>query len=171
MPGGGYCFPDGYRTINTATSEDFIGWTKGQLLDFGDAPKVQLYTHATQPYYRAPHIFVGFPLRYIPWHKSAEEKHAFGELSDVLFMSSRDGLHFQLWDEAFIRPGLQKRGIEHNRWGGHVNNTVAAGILETKSDIPGAPNDLSIYSTEGYYSGEGCQLRRFTLRIDGFVSV
>jgi len=25
--GGGYHFPDGYRTIATATSEDFIQWT------------------------------------------------------------------------------------------------------------------------------------------------
>jgi hypothetical protein len=48
---------------------------------------------------------------------------------------------------------------------------IAWGILETRSDIPGTPNELSLYSMEGYYQGESCQMRRFTLRIDGFVSV
>jgi len=48
---------------------------------------------------------------------------------------------------------------------------TAWGILVTRSDVPGTPDELSIYSAEGYYTGESCQLRRFTLRIDGFVSV
>jgi hypothetical protein len=48
---------------------------------------------------------------------------------------------------------------------------TAWGILLTKSDVPGTPDELSIYSSEGYYRGESCQLRRYTLRIDGFVSV
>ena len=80
-------------------------------------------------------------------------------------MTSRDGLRFNRWGEAFIRPGLQKE-----RWINR-NNMTAWGILETQSDIPGTPNELSIYSTEGYYRGNACRLRRFTLRIDGFVSI
>ena len=32
-----------------------------------------------------------------------------------------------------------------------------------------APDELSIYSTEGYYQGDACRLRRFTVRMDGFV--
>ena len=80
-------------------------------------------------------------------------------------MTSRDGRNFHRWDEALIRPGLQKE-----RWVNR-NNYPAWGIVVTKSDIPGAPDELSIYTTEGYYVGESCQLRRHTIRIDGFVSV
>ena len=48
---------------------------------------------------------------------------------------------------------------------------VSGSIVETKSHTPGAPNELSIYSIEGYYSGKSSQLRRFTLRLDGFVAL
>jgi hypothetical protein len=79
-------------------------------------------------------------------------------------MTSRDGLHFKRWGEAFVRPGLQD-----SRWENR-NNMTAWGILETAPDIPGTPNELSIYTTEGYYVGPE-HLRRHTVRLDGFVSV
>ena len=43
--------------------------------------------------------------------------------------------------------------------------------METKSDIAGEPNELSIYANEGARRGKGNRLRRYTLRIDGFVSM
>jgi hypothetical protein len=79
-------------------------------------------------------------------------------------MSSRDGRHWRRWGEAFLRPGLQKE-----RWINR-NNMIAWGILATKSQIAGLPDELSIYSSEGYYV-ENCRLRRHTLRMDGFVSI
>jgi hypothetical protein len=48
---------------------------------------------------------------------------------------------------------------------------TAWGIVETRPAIPGTPNELSVYSTEGYYQGEFCQIRRYSLRLDGFVSL
>ncbi|MBC7289373.1 MAG: hypothetical protein H5T86_15295, partial [Armatimonadetes bacterium] len=59
-------FRDGVRDILTATSPDFINWDdeKQQWLDYGDAPKEHLYTNAIQPYFRAPHILLGFPNRF-----------------------------------------------------------------------------------------------------------
>ena len=47
---------------------------------------------------------------------------------------------------------------------------TAWGILETANDLPTAPKELSIFTTEGYYRGDACRLRRFTVRVDGFVS-
>ena len=35
----------------------------------------------------------------------------------------------------------------------------------------GAPDEISIYATEHYWRGAYSNLRRFTLRVDGFVSV
>jgi hypothetical protein len=86
------------------------------------------------------------------------------DYSDTGFISSRDGRHFKVWPEAFIRPGLVQKG----RWV-YGDNFLALGIIETKSSIPGAPNELSVYANEGLW--RTVSLRRYTLRIDGFVSV
>ena len=161
---------DGVRAIMTCTSKDFLTWTEPVWLEYPGAPKEHLYTNAVTPYYRAPHIFVGFPKRFLPSRRVVEHVHP--GVSDGLFMSSRDGRTFRRWAEAFIRPGLQR-----DRWVCR-NNMTAWGIIETRAalgdtmrhGVP-SPNELSVYATEGYYSGASCQLRRYTLRIDGFVSV
>ena len=149
-------FRAGFRDIKTSTSKDFILWTKPKWLDYGDAPKEHLYTNQIQPYYRAPHIFVGFPTRYIP-HR--------GSLTEGLFMTSRDGLNFHRWGEAIIRPG-QNTTKWQNR-----SNYIWLGMLETQSNLPGAPKELSVYSNESYYQGRGTKTRRYTYRIDGFLSL
>ena len=46
---------------------------------------------------------------------------------------------------------------------------TAKGILETENDLPTAPKELSIFSSEGFYDTTA-QLRRYTLRLDGFVA-
>ena len=58
-------FSNGVRTIRTSTSTDFRNWTTGQWADFGDAPPEHLYTNATWPYFRAPHIYLAFPRRFL----------------------------------------------------------------------------------------------------------
>ena len=150
------------RDIKTAVSDDFITWSDPVWLDCGDAPVEHLYINQITPYYRAPHIYLGFPKRFTPGRTEADG--AKGGLSDSVFMSSRDGRNFKRWGEAFIRPGLQKE-----RWINR-NNMIAWGLVETEADVAGAPPEISLYSMEGYYRGESCQLRRFTLRRDGFVS-
>ena len=149
-------FKEGVRDIKTATSKDFIHWSEGQWLEYPGAPAEQIYTNQVLPYFRAPHIFLGFPTRYLKDR---------GQITEGLFMSSRDGNAFHRWGEAFIRPGLNQ-----DRWGNRCNY-IWHGLIETASDLPGAPNELSLYSTEHYYEGNANRVRRFALRMDGFVSV
>ena len=149
-------FKDGIRDIRTATSDDFMNWTDPGWLEYPEASKEHLYTNQIMPYYRAPHIFIGFPTRYIPQRKS---------LTEGLFMSSRDGRTFHRWPEAFIRPGLLP-GKWQNR-----SNYIWWGLVETESPHPGGPDQLSLYVNEGYYEGESSRIRRYTIRIDGFVSL
>ena len=149
-------FHDGIRGIKTATSPDFAEWTPGKWLDFDDACDDQLYTNQILPYERAPHIYVGFPTRFVPDR---------GQITEGLFMSSRDGVRFQRFDEAFLRPGPNR-----DRWGNRCCY-IWQGVIETPSDVPGGENELSIFSTEHYYMGNANMVRRFTLRQDGFVSV
>jgi len=148
-------FHDGVRDIKAATSKDFVNWSKGQWLDYGDAPREHLYTNQVQAYYRAPKLFVGFPTRYLPDR---------GSIVEGLFITSRDGLRFRRWGEAVIRPGANG-----DKWGNRCNY-IWLGMVETASSLPGAPNEISIYSNEGYYEGRGAKTRRYTYRIDGFVS-
>ena len=180
----GYRFRDGYRGISTTTSADALAWAPKRLLNYGDSPKTEMYDPAIVIYDRAPHLFVGFPLRYLVSRGATEGTQVWSEVSDIMFMTSRDGFQWHRWPEAMLRPGpqIQPSGDErrqgdrvarpdHYRWGGHCNTMVGGGVVETASDTPGAPNELSIYSIEGYYSGSTSHLRRFTFRLDGFVSV
>ena len=99
-------------------------------------------------------------------HRRAKAVERYGTaITDGLFMSSRDGLVFKRWGEAFVRPGIERNdnwiyGDGYQNWG----------IIETKSDVPNAPNELSVYYIENNWK-PSCRLRRFTLRLDGFVSV
>src|SRR5262249_25124578 len=104
----------------------------------------QLYTNQVIPYYRAPHIFLGFPTRYLDrgWTESAKALPRYDyrqlrgarsrregtALTEALLMSSRDGSRFHVWADAFIRPGLRARdnwfyGDNYQNWG----------LVETKS--------------------------------------
>lgn len=95
---------------------------------------------------------------------SASERYG-SALTDTVLMTSRDGVNFRRWNEAFIRPGIEREGT----WNyGHL--FTAWHIVETKSNLPGAPNELSLYSGENYWTGNSATLRRYTLRLDGFVS-
>ena len=58
-------FHNGIRDIRVATSPDFRTWTEPVLLQFPDAPDEALYTNQILPYERAPHLFLGFPTRYV----------------------------------------------------------------------------------------------------------
>ena len=83
--------------------------------------------------------------------------------TDTALMTSRDGRTFDLWGEAFIRPGPVQKGRWH-----YGANSAALGILET-ADEAGAP-ELSLYVKEGGWDVPS-QLRRYTLRVDGFASM
>jgi len=149
-------FRDGRRDIRTATSKDFLHWTDPVWLAYPGAPREHLYTNQIGPYYRAPHIFLGFPARYLP---------ARGSIVEGLLMSSRDGRSFHRWPEALIRPGLNR-----DKWRNR-SNYIWWGLLETPSSLPGAVKEISLYVNEGYYAGGSTRIRRYTIRLDGFVSV
>ena len=172
----------GLRGIKTATSQDFITWTKGEWLGYPGAPDEQLYTNQIAPYARAPHIFIGFPMRYTDrgWvHSTAklpglEERQArtnasprYGSVvTDGLLMTSRDGQTFKRWGEAIIRPGPARA----NSWT-YGDNLISWGMLPTKSELPRSPDELSIYAIEGYWNGKSQNFRRYSFRVDGFASI
>ncbi len=175
-------FTEGRRDILTATSKDFLHWTEPVPLVYPGAPKEHLYTNQIKPYYRAPHIFIGFPTRYIDrgWSKSMESlpevEHRrlrssvsprYGTaVTEGLLMTSRDGITFHRWAEAFLRPGPERP----HSWA-YGNQYIAWHVVETDSHLEGSPRELSLYASDSYWTGKSSRLRRYTLRLDGFVSV
>jgi len=182
-------FRNDIRVVNRAVSDDFLHWTNEGEIRFpeGQEPTLreQLYTNQIQPYYRAPHIYVGFPARYVdngmtattPLLPEWEERQARMKifkggdrlgtaLTDSVLITSRDGLNFTRADDVFIAPGLR---TEHNWFYG--DNYLAWNIVETKSPDDDSPDELSIYSMESTNTNNDARLRRYALRIDGFGSI
>jgi hypothetical protein len=87
-------------------------------------------------------------------------------VTDAVFMTSRDGVTFKRWGEAFIRPGPRQR----QSWV-YGDNFVFWGMVETQSPLDDAPDEISLYATESYWEGTDTKVRRYASRVDGFVSV
>ncbi len=150
-------FREGVRDIMTSTSPDFIHWTEPQWLDYGEAPPEHLYTNAITPYFRAPHIYLGFPNRFVPTRKKIPSHPEMG-INDALLMSSRDMIHFQRWREAFLRPTL-----DPENWTDR-NNYIAWGL------VPLNEREIGLYATD-HNRHPGACLVLYTVRVDGFASL
>ena len=172
------------RDVRVTTSEDFKTWTAPMLIGLKD-DRVQLYTNNVIPYPRAPHIFVGFPVRYNErkaWTPNYDELCGLEDrirrrdqctareglvVTDCLFMCSRDGYNFNRYDEAFLRPP-----VEHEYSWVYGDCYMAQGLVETASDIPGADTEYSFYVSENWRAANGYnKFARYTIRKDGFVSL
>ena len=173
------------RDVMTETSATFSkGWTEPVFLDYTPARGGELYTNQITQYERAPHYFLGFPTRYedrgltpstkyLPQWDYRQSRSALSTregtaVTEGLFMASRDGGTFRVFEEAFVRPGLRTR----DSWF-YGDNYQNLGLVQTASAIaPDAPDELSMYLTEGtLQNGKPAKLRRYTLRLDGFVSI
>lgn len=180
--------PEGIRTIRTATSADLRTWSGHRDLDYGDAPVEQLYTNVVSPWPAAPHLLIGLPTRYqerkpgssldaLPESAARRlrmraDKRLGTAITEAVLMTSRDGEHFTRWLEGFLRPGPERPGT----WQ-YGQQYIARGIVTTKSDLPGAADEYSLYASENHWPSEAhwsphvTRLRRYTIRRDGFVSL
>lgn len=158
----------GFRTVSRAVSQDFLHWSEPVAMTFGDTPPEHLYTSQTHPYFRAPHLYVALPMRFLPGRKVLTDAQAralgvdpgYGsDCAEAVFMTSRGGARFtRTFMEGFIRPGP-----DLGNWASRAGLT-ALGI------VPTGPGELSIYK-QAHYAQPTCHLLRYALRTDGFASV
>jgi len=177
-------YVDGVRQIERAVSDDFVHWSRDGLLDFGGGGPTlgeQFYVNQIKPYYRAEHILIGFPARYcdrgvtpstykLPEPEFRKQRFAVSPrygtaVTDSVLITSRDGKTFRRSDDVFLRPGLRTR----YNWS-YGDNYLAWHVVETAPTEDDSPRELSLYATEAYFTQDFSRLRRYTLRIDGFVS-
>jgi hypothetical protein len=145
------------RAVATASSDDFVHWSDPTPIELGNTPLEHFYTNATLPYFRAPHYYFSFPKRFIPNRRRLPDEEEMG-VSEGIFLSSRDGLHFdRTFMEAFIRPGRDSLN-----WGDRSNMPVW-GIVQT------APDEMSVYFSQ-HYGYPTNHVRRGVLRLDGIAS-
>ena len=167
----------GRRSTSRATSEDFLAWSEQTLMSYSDTgstvPSQHLYTNQTQPYFRAPHIYVAMPGRIHFGRRplSADQARFFeaevepisggaGDVSDGVLLTSRAGstTYEFTFKESFVRPGP---GDEN--WTSRCNYP-ALGVVQT------GPAEMSIY-VQRRYGQKTAHLERMTLRLDGFASL
>ena len=171
------------RDIRRFTSPDFINWSEPEYIQYEVEPKNHLYKNSAIPYFRRPDHILMFAKRFLPdrkfdpdwpdlyrdpppnWPDCSEVKvpgttqiYGCAGLSDILFMFSRDGLHFRRFQEAFIRPGLDRLN-----WHGRA-------IEVGPSLVPSGEGEMSLYYIENYGT-PSVRIRRGALRTDGFVSL
>lgn len=163
----------GYRWIDRATSQDFLHWSDPEPMQYGDTPAEHLYTSSTTPYFRAPHLYVALPSRFMEGSDAVtqQQKSEIGVhemyvpsgsgFSDMPLMTTRGGNSYQrTFMESFIPVGIGLRN-----WTSRANYP-AVGIVAT----PDSQTEMSIYVSReiGYPT---VNLTRYTLRYDGFISV
>uniref|UniRef100_UPI00404A34A5 hypothetical protein n=1 Tax=Cephaloticoccus sp. TaxID=1985742 RepID=UPI00404A34A5 len=168
----------GYRTIARVTSPDLINWSKPQRMSFGNTPLEHLYTNHTRPYFRAPHLYISTPMRFVPDRRflsdeelaaqqvgkgflsiSGEAHSIPNEVADTVLMTSRGGSRYdRTFMESFVRPGLDK-----GNWVSR-NGIPATGFVQT------GPAEMSMYVGQNYVQPTA-HLARYSLRLDGFGSV
>ena len=68
---------------------------------------------------------------------------------------------FQRYPAAVI-PQTAPKDRNHNR-----SNYMVWGMFQ----LPGKPNEISVYGTENYYERTPGRVRRFVYRVDGFVAL
>ncbi len=178
---------DRVRDIKYMESTDFRNWSKPILLNYGESEEYELYTNEIMKYPRAPHMFIGFPMRYVQrndFGKNFEQMN--GEegvrlrkdriekkelrmgtaITDCLFMCSRDGLSWKRYDEMFL-----EREQEHTyNWAYGDFSTPIYPFRQTKMPAPWEGDELSFYVQEGPCMPIPHTLYRHSIRLDGFAS-
>lgn len=152
-------FSNKVRAVQSCTSSDFLAWSDGVAHKYAEGvPMEHFYTSATVPCPTAPHLFLSFPKRFITSRKKVPDHEGPG-VSDAVFMSSRDGVH---WDrpflEAWVRPGPDLKNWTDR------NNMTANGIVVT------GEGEWSLYISE-HYRHPDHSIRRLTVRKQGFASM
>jgi hypothetical protein len=163
----------GCRSVARTTSKDLMTWTPSEPMTYGDTPREQFYTNNTQPYFRAPHLYLAPAARFMEGRQVITETQAldlgmkalgphlyFKDCSDGVLLTSRAGttVYDRAFMESFVRPGLG-----YGNWVSRTNYPLT-GIL------PAGDGRIQMFVSR-HYMQDSWHIERLLLRTDGFASV
>jgi len=164
--------PPFQRYIARATSRDFLHWenieTMEVIHDGQPAPFEQFYTNQTSTYFRAPHIYIATPARFMEGRQVLTAEQAteanvdpgyFKDCSDAVLLTSRGGNRY---DRTFMEP-LIRPGIGLQNWVSRTN-------YPARNLVPTGATEMSLYVNANYATPDA-ELRRYTFRLDGLASL
>ncbi len=149
----------GCRAIQSCTSTDFINWSDPVPNSYigKDEMTEHYYTNATRPVPGAEHIYVSFPMRFMPDRKKLGDYDNKG-VSDAVFMSSRDGVNWSNpFKTAWISPSLNERNWTQR------NYITVSGIVDA--------GDEFYFYVEEKYMWDDCSIVRYSIPKYRFGSV
>ncbi|MBQ7160644.1 MAG: S-layer homology domain-containing protein [Clostridia bacterium] len=152
------------RDIRYTESEDFKNWTTPVPLNYiGQDDDQQMYANAITPYYRSNGLYIGIPTRY-NIRSVDPENGAIDAYTDNLFMASRDLVNWKRYDSRYMMPFDRVASLEYG------DCYPCVGMIETATVDGG--KELSLYMKEkASYGEDETVLYRYSLRLDGFVSL
>lgn len=160
--------PKGFRTVARTTSTNFLDWSEPERMTFGGTAPEHLYTNQTQAYFRAPQIYIGLPMRFLPGRQVLDNTQAAAlkvskgyatDCAETVLLTSRGGNAYNReFLEGFLRPGT-----DLGNWASRAG-IAALGIVQT------GPAEMSIYK-QAHYAQPSAHLVRYALRLDGFASI
>jgi hypothetical protein len=168
-----YRFWDSKRTVARTTSKDFFSWSAPVPMTYGDTPREHLYTNNTEPYFRAPHLYIALAARFMQGRRvvtkaqaqviglKSSHGHSYAnDCSDGVLLTTRAGSsrYDRTFMAAFVRPGP---GIQN--WVSRTNYPLT-GIFPCK------PDGMMFWVSRNYMQ-ETWHIERLLLRLDGFASV
>jgi hypothetical protein len=160
--------PKGFRTVARSTSTNFLDWSEPERMSFGETAPEHLYTNQTQAYFRAPQIYIGLPMRFLPGRKVLDSDQAAAlnvskgyatDCAETVLLTSRGG---NAYDREFLE-GFLRPGTDLGNWASRAG-IAALGI------VPTGPAEMSIYK-QAHYAQPSAHMVRYALRLDGFASI
>ncbi len=162
------------RSVARMTSEDFYTWSEPVVMKYSDTPE-QFYTNNTEPYFRAPHIYIAPAARFMERRRVVTDQQIaeiglmagykgdntyFNDCSDAVLLTSRAGsdVYDRTFMETFIRPG-----IGYGNWVSRTNYPLT-GIF------PLDESRMMMYVSR-HYMQNSWHVERLLLRTDGFASL
>ena len=163
----------GRRTVARTTSRDFFTWTEPVPMTYGDTPREQFYTNNTGPYFRAPHLYLALPARFMEGRRAVTDDqikaiglktsqgHFYGnDCADAVLLSTRaSSTHYdRTFMETFVRPGPGAAN-----WVSRTNYPLTG--------IHPANGAQLMFFVSRHFMQDTWHLERLLLRTDGFASV
>lgn len=162
---------DTQRKVERFVSKTLVGWKSAGMMDSGSPAGEEIYVNGTLPYFRAPHIYISLAARFMQGRQVLTEEEArklvtrnrgkfWRDVSDGVLMTWRPGQagYRRLFMEAFVRPGPgDSNWVTRTNYPGN-------GVVQT------GPNEISFY-VDRDFGLLTSHITRYTLRMDGFISV